>query len=665
MIKKSWFSSATKRSRIVALTLGAGLLFGALTFPVSGADSMPDWLAAASHVDLGQFGVGTAAVVVGQWADFAVDATGKYVVTRRRAIRVLNRKVADKYLVARGYQGNDSAVTSVQTWTIPPSGKVMQSNKKDVVTESAYAGFELFSDSKVKFIGAPGVEDGSLVGLEVVETGKIPIGGVRFAFEDEIPIHLAELHVSVPAGSMRWFSNHPDFVQVVDQSTNSATFRAVDRPGIPDEPDSPPFSTLATEVVVNYDPSGPAAVQSWEEAGRIYHPLFTAAEKPGTEIADEVDKLAEGKTDILPKLDAVYTYVSREIRYVAIEIGIGGYQPHPAPDVYKYKYGDCKDKATLLLTMMDHIGLRGYPALVGTRGDIEANPKVPTLSTFDHMIVALPVSETLRPAVEHFSSYDPQNKILWIDPTSETDPLGELPEMDQGVYALISYPDRGELKRIPEAPPELNGVEYDAHLVLQPDGNGAADVEVKYVGPANAHRHNFYRGLSQSEIRTKFEERVGRFVNNATFVSASIVGVEANDQQIAEKFSFKGDFSTATTGDSWIFQPLFLSGVAIPEVGPKPRVLPLDVGTPYRMKSVYHLDLPPGMKLERVPDKVSVKTEFGELTVDYSASGNTVTATEILSFSASRIPPEKYADFRDFVNASLRSERQRVRVVKE
>ncbi len=77
---------------------------------------------------------------------------------------------------------------------------------------------------------------------------------------------------------------------------------------------------------------------------------------------------------------------------MAIEIGVGGYQPHPAADVFKNKYGDCKDKATLLITMLGHIGLRGYPALVGTRGDIEADPKTPTLATFDHMIVALPGS---------------------------------------------------------------------------------------------------------------------------------------------------------------------------------------------------------------------------------------------------------------------------------
>ncbi len=234
-------------------------------------------------------------------------------------------------------------------------------------------------------------------------------------------------------------------------------------------------------LFINYDAKGPAALQSWEEAGVSYHTLFDNGEKPETEIASQVETLATGQSDAFSKIEALYTYVSRQIRYVAIEIGVGGYQPHLPADVYKNKYGDCKDKASLLISMLNKIGMRGYPALVGTRGDVEADPKAPTLATFDHMIVALPIPANLRPAVEKFPAYDSRNNILWIDPTSETDPLGQLPEMDQGVFALIAYPDRGDLQRIPQAPPEQNGSEYAAQrafaVATAPDGGcGGQDI---------------------------------------------------------------------------------------------------------------------------------------------------------------------------------------------
>jgi hypothetical protein len=661
--RKSWSCRGSKPAFGACLLLGLLLVLCPTDHSISQAESAPDWLTAAGRADLAHFGDGSAAVILGDWTDFSVDATGKFVKTERRAMRVLNRRSADRFLDVVGQENNADKVTSIQTWSIAPSGKISLSSKKDIVTVAGFSQFEEFTDVRMKMIAATGVEDGSLVGSEVVTQGRIPINGKTFQMEEELPMRVRELHVSVPSGSLRWFVNHPDRVEVVSQSPNEASFRSQNRFAVPEEPDSPPFTSIAATVVVNYDAKGPAALQSWQEAGLSYHTLFDNGEKPETEIAAQVDLLAKDKSDALSKIDALYTYVSRQVRYVAIEIGVGGYQPHLPADVYKNKYGDCKDKATLLISMLSKIGLRGYPALVGTRGDVEADPKAPTLATFDHMIVALPVPADLRPAVEKFPAYDARDQILWIDPTSETDPLGQLPEMDQGVFALIAYPDHGDLQRIPLAPPEQNGSEYSATVHLQRDGSGTAEVETKYFGVSNSRRHMFYRGRSQSEILKSFEGRVAGYASQAAFRQASIAGVDDSSQQIVEKFSFTGNFSIASAGDSWFFQPQFLSGIAVPEVGTRPRQLPMDLGTPYHVKRNYSVELPTGMRIERLPDKTSVKSEFGELSVEYSMNGNVLNASENLSFSQSLIPPEKYMDFRDFVNASIRAGRQRLRIV--
>ncbi len=661
-IRKLSFSVSNKLGVLSRVLLGT-LLLCLGGHSISRADSAPDWLTTAGRAELAHFGDGSAAVVLGKWTDFTVDATGKFVLSQRKAIRVLNRRSAEPYLEAVGFENNDSKVTSIQTWTISASGRVTQSGKKDLITAADFPDFEVFSDDRMKMIKIPGAEDGSLVGFEIVTQGRIPISGRKFQMEEEIPVRQAELHVSVPSGSLHWFLNHPDRVQVVSQSANGAAFRTENRLAIPDESDAPPFSSLAAVVFVNYDPKGPSALKSWEEAGQSYHTLFDNGEKPETEIASQVQSLSSGEVNALSKIDALYTYVSRQIRYVAVEIGIGGFQPHLPADVYKNKYGDCKDKASLLISMLNKIGLRGYPALVGTRGDVEADPTAPTLATFDHMIVAFPVPANLRAEVEKFPAYDSRNQILWMDPTSEADPLGQLPEMDQGVFALIAYPERGDLQRIPLAPPEQNGSEYVVHVRLQPDGTGVADVEVKYFGASNSSRQMFYRGRSQSEILKAFEERVTRYVSQASFRQASISGTEDNRQQIAEKFSFGGNFATASAGDSWFFQPLILSGIAVPEVPPRPRQLPLDVGVPYHVKCIYRLELPAGMRVERLPDKATIKSEFGEVTIEYSMSGGVLVATQTVAFAQSRISPEKYPDFRDFVNTYIRATRQRLRMV--
>src|SRR5579862_1180717 len=243
------------------------------------AASAPDWLSNARQVDVSQLGAGAPAVIVAEWTDFSVDQNGRFQEIERCALRILNVKAAEPYLRAVGYENNDESVVSIQTWAIPSSGHVIESTKKDVATVAQFSQFELFSDSRYKVQTIVGAEDGALVGYEIVRTGHLPLGGEKFRLEEKIPVKLGELHVSVPAGSLRWFVNYPDRVEVVNQSTTSVFLRVANRPAIPQERDAPPFESLATQVFANYDAKGTEAVGSWEEAGRAIHPFLSGVEK--------------------------------------------------------------------------------------------------------------------------------------------------------------------------------------------------------------------------------------------------------------------------------------------------------------------------------------------------------------------------------------------------
>src|SRR5437016_9322338 len=99
--RRSWFFVDGRFSAVggVRFLLGAILLLCA-SLGSARADSVPDWLAAANRVDLNHFGDGSPAVIVEQWDDFTVDATGKFVSIERKALRVLDRRSADRYLSA-------------------------------------------------------------------------------------------------------------------------------------------------------------------------------------------------------------------------------------------------------------------------------------------------------------------------------------------------------------------------------------------------------------------------------------------------------------------------------------------------------------------------------------------------------------------------------------
>ena len=212
--------------------------------------------------------------------------------------------------------------------------------------------------------------------------------------------------------------------------------------------------------------------------------------------------------------------------------------------------------------------------------DTEADPKIPSLGVFNHVIVAVPVGEKLKDAVVGMPAYDEGKQILWIDPTSSTHQIGELPEMDQGVHALIDHDGNGEIESTPEIPADHNGVEYHVKLLLQAGGKGAADVEVRYLGESNASRRAFHRERSQSELRKYMESQIARYAHQTQLTQMAVDGTEINSDTITENYSFTGEFASASTGNIWFFQPLFLTGMLGSEIGNRARVHPLEWGPP-------------------------------------------------------------------------------------
>jgi hypothetical protein len=153
----------------------------------------------------------------------------------------------------------------------------------------------------------------------------------------------------------------------------------------------PPFLTVASRMDIKYFPRNPAlrakTTGSWNDIGVWYANLTSASRVPSPALQQRVTELTAGISDPLKKMQVLAAYVQQQIRYVAIEIGIGGLQSHPAADVFKHQYGDCKDKATLLGTMLKVAGIDSYYVMIDTARGI-VNPDFPSLRG-NHMIMAI------------------------------------------------------------------------------------------------------------------------------------------------------------------------------------------------------------------------------------------------------------------------------------
>src|SRR5207237_1407564 len=198
--------------------------------------------------------------------------------------------------------------------------------------------------------------------------------------------------------------------QIVGTNESSYVWELKDLPFLEREPASPHVNALAPRLAVSFVPSAGArsgegkVFTSWTDVSRWQSELADSQASPSEELAQKARALtADAKTD-LDKIRAIGRYV-QNVKYVAIETGIGkggGYKPHAAADVFRKSYGDCKDKANLMRTMLKVAGVDSYLVAIYSGDRNYVREEWPSPHQFNHMIIAVKAAAIQAPAAADF-----------------------------------------------------------------------------------------------------------------------------------------------------------------------------------------------------------------------------------------------------------------------
>src|SRR5207237_3093830 len=234
-----------------------------------------------------------------------------------------------------------------------------------------------------------------------------------------------------------------------------------------------------------------------------YWNLTNGRRDASPEIQQKVTTLTAQASAQLDKIKSVAKFVQEDIRYVAIELGIGGWQPHPASDVFTHRYGDCKDKATLMSSMLTAIGVESYYVVINTeRGSITGD--TPAHNGFDHVILAIKLPEGITDSSLVSTLQHPKlGKLLFFDPTNELTPFGQIGGYLQANYGLLSTPDGGELIELPTQPSAMNSIRRTAKLTLDSTGRLQGDVEEVRIGDRAWAQRGLLRSVHKDKDRIK------------------------------------------------------------------------------------------------------------------------------------------------------------------
>lgn len=356
-----------------------------------------------------------------------------------------------------------------------------------------------------------------------------------------------------------------------------------------------------------------------------------------------MQRLVTGKADFDSKLRLLTAFLQSEIRYVAIEIGIGGYQPHPASDIYHHRYGDCKDKATLLSSMLRVAGINSDYVVIHTdRGFV--NPTVPSV-WFDHVILALELPSDVKQD-EYPSVVTAQSgkRFIIFDPTDEYTPVGLLRGELQNSYALLVTDSGGELIRTPLLAPDTNSVTRTGSFVLTPDGALSGNVSEDRSGDSAMYERGRLHYIDQRERTNDFERWLGRSIQGFTLEDMKIEQADQITKDLVINYRFSTPQYGQVRGPLMLVRPRVLDDKSA-YVEHKPRHYAIELGAVARETDTYEIEIPKNYQVEDIPDPVKVDVGFASYQSKTEVNGSKLRYRREYIVRELSVPAEKFDDW--------------------
>lgn len=545
-----------------------------------------------------------------------------------------------------------------------PNGAVTTAGPDSVQDLTAPVAREapVYSDLHQKDIVVPGLAPGDLLEYDIHVKEFEPLSKGQFWWEQEfiqkVIVLDEQLQVDVPAGralKMRSKSIQPQVTTAGGRTTylwKNSVLKL-------DDDESPADKKKKKKKHVDDEDEIPdvqlSTFQSWDEVGRWYSSLQRDRVKPDDTIRSKATELTASAKNDTEKIEDLYDFVAPRYRYVGISFGVGRFQPHSATDVLNNRYGDCKDKHTLLAALLKGAGLDGYPVLIHHARKLDES--VPSPAQFDHVITFVPLK----------SGPDKAGDLqgLWLDSTTEVAPFRMLAAAIRNKKALLVLPNApAEIVTTPADLPVANLEDLKVTAKINQIGKLEANYDYTMRGDAELSLRIAFRGTPETQWK-----RVVEYLNSYQGLAGDVDDVKVSDPSDTHhplEFSYKltqANYLDWTTKTSQLAIPLprlDMSWTNLDDQDDEDRTKPFEfLAAPMETHETVKLELPDGYTY-RAPVPINVKRDYATFSSTYKLDGRTFTIDKDLSLSLHEIAATRGSDLRAFVRAVAADSNQSV-----
>jgi hypothetical protein len=434
------------------------------------------------------------------------------------------------------------------------------------------------------------------------------------------------------------------------------TWIILNRKKITPEDFGPGESFIAPHVMVS-------SVKSWNEVARWYSSLTKDQIKPNLSLKKFIESLIKSKENRLAKIHAIYDFVAKKIRYVGYEFGIDGYKPSNVNNVFKNRFGDCKDHATLFSSMLRSIGVKAYPVLIPTTMIPNMNVNLPTPFIFDHEITAIKLKRDQSKVNGVNISL---KRFMFADTTSNVTTFGDLPPMDQGRNVLIVVHGKGIPAKTPIFPAKKNNILFNESSNLSKKGGISSKITFKFTGAYDMYKRYIYTSISKRKKINKILKMIYAISPEAKLLHFSFKNENSMDKPFIENIYFNAKNYAIKNNNSIVFRiPIRVRTILSKLTILKKRKYSLKLGYNLSENNNINLKLPANYRIYFKPKNIAIKNSVGQFEAKYIIKGGHVIFKSYLAIKGYKISKIEYPAARYLFNKTIKYLSNQVLIAKK
>ena len=370
-----------------------------------------------------------------------------------------------------------------------------------------------------------------------------------------------------------------------------------------------------------------SSIADWNDVYVWYKGLAKGRYTPDAKIEEKVQQLTENLTTEAEKIRAIYHFVAANIRYVGIELGQSAYQPSPATEVFQVQYGDCKDKTTLLISMLDLVEITAYPVLLSVAPYEQVDATLPALNQFNHMIAAIPTGV---------------NTYIWLDPSSTTCNYGNLPYSTQGRTGFLIADTRGKFVKTPVFPSESNRLVSTTDMILNSQGTVEGTLHIQTTGQYDLNTRWAYQQIQPRAMKAALATELSQQFPGIQILWHEMSDLNELNVPVEIRLGFRVEnYAIPLSNTRLMPLPIDEFGEYAEAFANDQRVYSLDFGYPTQVEKTIRIQVPDGWRAT-LPEDSHHTMESAEFTREYRQVENIITYRLLFTLKHKILPAVAY-----------------------